>query len=106
MKHGGGVAAGLVRSVQRSGSQSGFALVRGLPSSAARRIAVAASKAHRFAGEMEQIAETQGSAGTSAELFAGMAAVYRRLAATDLAALSPEEAADLADLSDVLRRLA
>jgi hypothetical protein len=34
-----------------------------------------------------------------------MAAVYRRLAATDLAALSPEEAADLADLSDVLRRL-
>jgi 3-hydroxyisobutyrate dehydrogenase-like beta-hydroxyacid dehydrogenase len=72
---------------------------------AARRIAVATSKAHRFAGEMEQIAETQGSAGTSAELFAGMAAAYRRLAATDLAALSPEEAADLADLSDVLRRL-
>ena len=35
-----------------------------------------------------------------------MAAVYRRLAATPLAALSPEEAAALTDLRDVLSRLA
>ena len=72
---------------------------------AARRIGVATSKAHRFVGEMEQIAETQAAAGASGELFAGMAAVYRRLAATDLAALPPEQAADLVDLTDVLRRL-
>ncbi len=39
-------------------------------------------------------------------MFAGMAAVYARLAATALAALPPEQAADLADLTDVLRRLA
>ena len=73
---------------------------------AGRRIAVATSKANRFVGEMEQIAATQGAAGASPELFAGMAAVYARLAATDLAALPPEQAADLADLTDVLRRLA
>jgi 3-hydroxyisobutyrate dehydrogenase-like beta-hydroxyacid dehydrogenase len=72
---------------------------------AARRIAVATSKAHRFVGEMEQIAATQVAAGTSPELFTGMAAVYRRLAASDLAALSPEEARALADLTDVLTRL-
>ncbi|MEJ7794481.1 MAG: DUF1932 domain-containing protein [Nocardioides sp.] len=72
---------------------------------AARRIGVATSKAHRFVGEMEQIAATQAAAGASGELFSGMAAVYRRLAATDLAALPPEQAADLADLTAVLRRL-
>ena len=54
---------------------------------------------------MEQIAATQAAAGASGELFAGMAAVYRRLAATDLAALPPEQAADLTDLTAVLRRL-
>ena len=72
---------------------------------AARRIGVATSKAHRFVGEMEQIAATQAAAGASGELFSAMAAVYRRLSATDLAALPPEQAADLADLTDVLRRL-
>ena len=72
---------------------------------AARRIAVATSKADRFVGEMEQIAETQAGAGASRELFDGMAAVYRRLSETGLAALSPEAAADLDDLPRVLRRL-
>lgn len=76
-----------------------------LVATAARRIGVATSKAHRFVGEMEQIAATQAAAGASGDLFAGMAAVYRRLASTDLAALPPEQAADLADLTDVLRRL-
>lgn len=72
---------------------------------AARRIGVATSKAHRFVGEMEQIAATQAAAGASGELFAAMAAVYRRLAATDLAALPPEQSAHLDELTDVLRRL-
>ncbi|HEX6150775.1 NAD(P)-dependent oxidoreductase [Nocardioides sp.] len=72
---------------------------------AARRIAMSASKAHRFVGEMEEISSTQGAAGASAELFAGMAAVYRRLAATELGSLTPEDAAALRELEDVLRRL-
>jgi hypothetical protein len=63
------------------------------------------SKAARFVGEMEQISATQQAAGASGELFAGMAAVYRRLATTDLATLSPEEAAALTELEAVLARL-
>ena len=72
---------------------------------AGRRIAVATSKSARFVAEMEQIAQTQAAAGASGELFAGMAAVFERLAATDLAALPPEEATALTELTDVLRRL-
>jgi 3-hydroxyisobutyrate dehydrogenase-like beta-hydroxyacid dehydrogenase len=72
---------------------------------AGRRIAVSTSKAQRFVGEMEQISATQQAAGASGELFAGMAAVYRRLATTDLATLSPEDAAALTDLETVLGRL-
>ncbi len=72
---------------------------------AARRIAVSTAKARRYVGEMEQIALTQGAAGASTELFEGMAAVYRRLASTELASLSPEEAAALDELEDVLQRL-
>jgi 3-hydroxyisobutyrate dehydrogenase-like beta-hydroxyacid dehydrogenase len=72
---------------------------------AGRRIAMSTSKAARFVGEMEQISATQQAAGASGELFAGMAAVYRRLATTDLAALSPEEAAALTELETVLARL-
>jgi len=70
-----------------------------------RRIAIATSKSARFVGEMEQIALTQRAAGASGELFEAMAAVYRRLASTGLAELSPEEAADLTELEAVLRRL-
>lgn len=72
---------------------------------AGRRIAVSTSKSARFVGEMEQIAATQRAAGASGELFDGMAAVYRRLASTDLAALSPEEAAAVTELETVLGRL-
>jgi 3-hydroxyisobutyrate dehydrogenase-like beta-hydroxyacid dehydrogenase len=72
---------------------------------AGRRIAMSTSKAARFVGEMEQISATQQAAGASGELFAGMAAVYRRLATTDLATLSPEEAAALTELEAVLARL-
>ncbi len=72
---------------------------------AGRRIAVSTTKAHRFVGEMEQIAATQAAAGAAGELFEGMAAVYRRLATTDLARLSPEEARTLDDLTAVLTRL-
>ncbi|KRF27002.1 NAD(P)-dependent oxidoreductase [Phycicoccus sp. Soil803] len=77
----------------------------GAAATAGRRIAVATSKSARFVGEMEQIAQTQGAAGASPELFTAMAAVYARLARTPLAALSPEQARDLTDLEDVLRRL-
>jgi hypothetical protein len=72
---------------------------------AGRRIAVASAKASRFVAEMEHIAQTQAAAGASPELFEGMAAVYRRLASTPLATLSPEDASAVDDLVEVLRRL-
>ncbi len=72
---------------------------------AGRRIAVATAKSARFVAEMDNIAQTQGEAGASAELFEGMAAVYRRLSVSPLAAVTPEEAAALTDLRDVLTRL-
>ncbi len=70
-----------------------------------RRIASATSKSARFVAEMEEIARTQDAAGASPELFTAMAAVYARLAATPLAALTPEEARDVHDLTEVLTRL-
>jgi 3-hydroxyisobutyrate dehydrogenase-like beta-hydroxyacid dehydrogenase len=72
---------------------------------AGRRIAVATAKSARFVAEMQHIARTQATAGASPELFEGMAAVYRRLSGTTLAHLSPEEAAALTDLREVLARL-
>ena len=77
----------------------------GTAANAGRLIAVATSKSGRFVAEMEQIAATQGAAGAGPELFEAMAQVYRRLAATPLAGLSPEEARDLTDLTEVLDRL-
>jgi 3-hydroxyisobutyrate dehydrogenase-like beta-hydroxyacid dehydrogenase len=73
--------------------------------SAARTFATAVSKSGRFVAEMEAVAATQGSVGASPELFAGMAAVYDRLSRTPLAALTPEEARDVRDLEEVLRRI-
>lgn len=72
---------------------------------AGRSIAVAASKSDRFVAEMEQIAQTQGAAGASPELFAGMAAVYARVAGTELARLAPEAAQAMDDLDTVLALL-
>ncbi|MEO9153296.1 MAG: DUF1932 domain-containing protein [Lapillicoccus sp.] len=72
---------------------------------AARSIAMAASKSGRFVGEMEQISQTQGSAGASPELFAGMAAVYARVARSELGATAPEAAGLMVDLEAVLALL-
>ena len=72
---------------------------------AARLVATATSKSDRFVAEMEEIAATQRAAGVSGELFDGMAAVYRRLSSTELAGSTPEEARDMRELTEVLRRL-
>ncbi len=76
-----------------------------MTAAAGRSIALAASKSDRFVAEMEQIAATQAAAGASGELFDAMAAVYRRLSTTPLGQLVPEEAGQLSDLGEVLRRL-
>jgi 3-hydroxyisobutyrate dehydrogenase-like beta-hydroxyacid dehydrogenase len=72
-----------------------------------RRLAMAATKAHRYVGEMREIAATQESAGLTPALFDTMAEVYERLAETPLGSASPEDvprAPVLEDVLDGLRR--
>ena len=53
-------------------------------------VARAATKAHRYVGEMREIAATQQAAGLSAELFEAMALVWERVSVGSLATEDPE----------------
>jgi 3-hydroxyisobutyrate dehydrogenase-like beta-hydroxyacid dehydrogenase len=75
------------------------------PAESAVRMAMGVSKSDRYPGEMREIALTQGDAGGRPELFEAMALVWESVRGTSLAALTPEQAADLTDLTEVLRRL-
>jgi 3-hydroxyisobutyrate dehydrogenase-like beta-hydroxyacid dehydrogenase len=70
---------------------------------AGRRIARAAAKAHRYVGEMHEIAAAQAGAGLDQALFEAMARVYAEIAATPLGQAAPEDAVD--DLGEALRGL-
>jgi 3-hydroxyisobutyrate dehydrogenase-like beta-hydroxyacid dehydrogenase len=67
------------------------------PGAGVATAAVAATKAWRFADEMDEIATTQAAAGLTPDLFAAMATVYRRLATSAWGACDPRDVpADLA----------
>jgi 3-hydroxyisobutyrate dehydrogenase-like beta-hydroxyacid dehydrogenase len=68
-----------------------------------RRIARAAAKAHRYVGEMHEIAAAQAAAGLDPALFEAMARVYAEIASTAAGRVAPEDADD--DLGAVLRAL-
>ncbi|MFG1991814.1 DUF1932 domain-containing protein [Actinoplanes sp. NPDC048988] len=53
-------------------------------------VARAATKAHRYVGEMREVSATQAEAGLSPDLFAAMAAVFADVASTRLADDDPE----------------
>ena len=72
--------------------------------SAPRSLAVSATKAERFVGEMREIAATQASAGLTPALFEALAEVYAALAESALGHEAPERSARPA-LDDVLARL-
>jgi 3-hydroxyisobutyrate dehydrogenase-like beta-hydroxyacid dehydrogenase len=72
---------------------------------AARQLAVSATKAERFVGEMHEIAATQASAGLTPALFEAMAEVYADLADTPLGAEAPEAVGAEPDLEQVLESL-
>jgi 3-hydroxyisobutyrate dehydrogenase-like beta-hydroxyacid dehydrogenase len=76
-----------------------------LADGAARSLARSATKAHRYVGEMEEIAATQAEAGLPRELFDGLAAVYAALATTPLGRESPESIAADIGLDEVLAAL-
>ena len=73
---------------------------------AARLLAVSTTKAGRYVGEMREIAATQADVGLTPALFEAMAEVYSRLAATELAADSPESISESPLLEDVLEQIA
>jgi hypothetical protein len=54
-------------------------------------VELAASKAWRFAPEMEAVADTQESAGLDPAVHRAIAEVFRRTSASELAARRPEE---------------
>jgi 3-hydroxyisobutyrate dehydrogenase-like beta-hydroxyacid dehydrogenase len=70
-----------------------------------RRLASSATKAHRYVGEMHEIASTQAAAGLERSLFEAMAQVYARIAETQLAHGDPEDLPEELSLDGVLGRL-
>ncbi len=72
---------------------------------AARSIAVSATKAHRYVGEMREIAATQQEVGLTPALFDAMAEVYDALARSSIGADAPEAIVQEPDLEEVLGRL-
>ena len=69
---------------------------------AARLLAVSATKAERFVGEMREIAATQASVGLTPDLFEAMAEIYESMAEGQVAAQPPEAVAAEPELADVL----
>ena len=69
---------------------------------AARLLAVSATKADRYVGEMHEIAATQESVGLTPALFDAMAEVYTELAQRPLAQEAPESIASEPNLEEVL----
>jgi 3-hydroxyisobutyrate dehydrogenase-like beta-hydroxyacid dehydrogenase len=72
---------------------------------AARTLAVSATKADRFVGEMHEIAATQASVGLTPALFEAMAAVYESIAQSPIAVEAPEAISAEPDLLGVLNGL-
>ena len=72
---------------------------------AARTLAVSATKADRYVGEMREIAATQGAVGLTPALFEAMAEVYEAVARSTIAAKAPEAIPSEPDLEDVLEGL-
>jgi 3-hydroxyisobutyrate dehydrogenase-like beta-hydroxyacid dehydrogenase len=70
-----------------------------------RLVALGATKAHRFVGEMREISLAQGGAGLTPDLFAAFAEVYSDIAKTDLAAGDPESVAADPNPEQVVTRL-
>jgi 3-hydroxyisobutyrate dehydrogenase-like beta-hydroxyacid dehydrogenase len=74
----------------------------GTPAALAR----GAAKAHRYVGEMQEIAATQASVGLTPALFEAMGEVYSELAGMPAGSRAPEEIERDTTLEDALRQLA
>lgn len=72
---------------------------------AARLLAVSATKAERYVGEMHEIAATQASVGLTPALFEAMAEVFSDLSKTALAQAAPEDVGTHNGLAEVLAQM-
>jgi 3-hydroxyisobutyrate dehydrogenase-like beta-hydroxyacid dehydrogenase len=70
-----------------------------------RYLASSASKAHRYVAEMHEISATQGAAGLPPEVFEAIAAAYEQVSASPAGTITPEQAAAVASLGDVLAQI-
>ncbi len=77
----------------------------GIREQGGRTLALGAAKSGRYVDEMHEIAVTQEAAGLTPALFLAVAEVYRSIAASPLAALSPEEVSEAIDLPAFLASL-
>ncbi len=68
-------------------------------------VALAATKAHRYVGEMREISQTQAGAGLPPELFAAFAEIYAEISRRPLASDDPETVDRTLPASDVVARL-
>jgi 3-hydroxyisobutyrate dehydrogenase-like beta-hydroxyacid dehydrogenase len=68
-------------------------------------LAASAAKAHRYVGEMREIAATQAAAGLPGELFEAMAVVWEHVAGTPLGRRDPEAARRETDVAAVVAAL-
>jgi 3-hydroxyisobutyrate dehydrogenase-like beta-hydroxyacid dehydrogenase len=73
---------------------------------AERWLAGSAAKSARYVGEMREIAATQDAAGLPPAVFEAIAGAYQRISATAAAAATPEQAARVERLEDVLEGMA
>ncbi len=78
-----GVADALAAEFMNSQESAYKAMQRSLPGMAA--------KAHRWVGEMEEIAQTFGDVGLTPKIFLGAADIYRHVAGTSVGKVTPEE---------------
>lgn len=78
-----GISAELTAEFTSSQAQALTQMQRGLPSMVA--------KAHRWVGEMEEIAKTFAALGLTPDIFTGAAEIYRYVSSTSLGELTPED---------------
>ena len=78
-----GVADALATEFNNSQESAYNAMQRSLPGMAA--------KAHRWVGEMEEIAQTFGDVGLTPNIFLGAADIYRHVAGSAVGKVTPEE---------------
>ncbi len=78
-----GISTELAAEFTSSQAQALIQMQRGLPGMAA--------KAHRWVGEMEEIAKTFAAIGLTPDIFTGAADIYRYVSSTPLGDLTPED---------------